>query len=323
MAALNSQVLAVTWKVQSNKPSGGALLALEQHLANDIEIETQGDLILDIRPENGHVGLREAFNALRRGYIDAMFMTPQYWGGADPVFPIMGDLVAAWNSPEQYIYWLKHKGGIKHLEAAYQRFGLKLVGYIIAPAESLIATVPVANISDIKGQVMRTPPGMITDFFQLLGARTRNITTSKIASSIATKKVSIADLSNIVLNNKLQVYQHAKHTNYPGFHSMPLYDFVVNQKSWDALPLIQQHRLKNAMLHWQELNYKTTQKELEAVKISLDRQQVTVYQWEPTEIIKARKKAVLVWDKYAKKSPRAFELIQELKNWLKESGNIE
>lgn len=70
--------LSQIWKVQSNKPEEGLFFAFEQQLAIDVSVQTQGALILDVRSDNGHVGVREAFNALRLGKIDGMFMSPQY-----------------------------------------------------------------------------------------------------------------------------------------------------------------------------------------------------------------------------------------------------
>ncbi len=323
LSSLSLNAQPVTWKVQSNKPKDGVLFSVELLVAKEIAADTQGNLLLDVRSGNGHVGQREAFNALRLGKIDAMFMSPQYWGGADPVFPIMGDLVAAWDSPEQYFYWLNDEGGIKYLEAAYQRFGLKLIGYVVAPTESLVSRIPIANIDDIKGKVMRTPPGMITDFFQLIGARTRNISVPKIAASLLNGKVAIADLSHIAVNNASGVYKQSKHTNYPGFHSSPLYDFVVNQKAWDALSSFHQKSIKNALLHWRVINYKTNQQELEGALKSLQEQGVTIHHWDEQEIKKARKIAIQVWDKYGAKSDEAKVLITELKQWLKTIGNID
>jgi TRAP-type mannitol/chloroaromatic compound transport system substrate-binding protein len=322
MQIFSANAQSVTWKVQSNKPADGILFSFEKHLAKDITKLTKNTLIFDLRSGNDPVGVREAFNALRLGKIDAMFMSPQYWGGADPVFPIMGDLVAAWDSPEQYFHWLNDKGGIKHLEAAYLRFGLKLVGYVVAPTESLVSKVAIADINDIQGQVMRTPPGMISDFFQLLGARTRNLTASKVTQALTDGKITIADLSHISMNSELGLYKQAKHTNYPGFHSAPLYDFVVNQKAWDALTAEQQDVVSDALLHWRVISYKANQEGVNQILASLKQQGVTIHRWDKLEIKKARTIAIAVWDKYAAKSDHAKALITELKQWLKVIGNI-
>ncbi|EPJ45513.1 MAG: hypothetical protein OFPI_36590 [Osedax symbiont Rs2] len=313
----------IVWKIQSNKPQGSSLLQIEQQMMDQIKRESNGELIFDLRSNNGFVEHRAAYNAVRTGEIDAMLMTPSYWVGADPVFAIMGDLVAAWNSPAQYLRWLVEFQGIAYLERAYRRVGLKLLGFTVSPAESLIATRPIANIDDFKGLVMRAPPGMISDFFQLLGARPRNIAGNKVLAALQRKRIDMADFSDLAVNNQLGAYRWAKYTNYPGFHSMPLYDFVAREKSWNQLSKQQQRIVMNAVARWQSLAYKVSSKELEHAKHRVIAQGVTLHHWSASELKRARQHAVQIWDKHANKSAAAKALITDLKHWLVTEGNID
>jgi len=313
----------VVWKIQSNKPQGSSLLYIEQKMMDQIKRGSNGELIFDLRSDNGFVEHRGAYNAVRTGEIDAMLMTPSYWVGADPVFAIMGDLVGAWNSPAQYLRWLVQFQGIAYLHRAYQRVGLKLLGFTVSPAESLIATKPMANIDDFKGLVMRAPPGMISDFFQLLGARPRNISGNKVLAALQRGRIDMADFSDLATNNQLGAYRWAKYTNYPGFHSMPLYDFVVREKSWNKLSKQQQQIVMQAVKQWQSVAYKVSAKELEQAKSRVIAQGVTLHKWNKAELKRARQHAVKVWDKHANKSDAAKALITDLKLWLVGEGNID
>jgi TRAP-type C4-dicarboxylate transport system substrate-binding protein len=321
---LTSNVTAkpIIWKVQSNKPAGGVLFTIEQQLAEEIAFATKGELLLIVKPEGGFIGIRESFNGLRKGDINAMFMTPQYWGGADPIFTILGDLVAAWNSPEQYRRWLSEQNGIRYLENAYDKFGLKLISYTIAPAESIVSKVPIASIDDFKGKVIRSPPGMISDFFSALGARPRNITVAKISNALEKGQISMADFSNLVHNHHLNQYEIAKYTNYPGFHSMPLYDFVVRKAAWNALKSEHKLAVKKVMAKWDSVIYNSTHFQLEEVLKTIKKDGVTVHRWDESEIRAARRLAVNVWDNYGRKNHTAKRIIVELKLWLKVIGNI-
>lgn len=312
----------IVWKVQSNKPAAGVLFTIEQQLAEEIAFETKGELILVVKPEGGFLGIREAFNGLRKGSIEGMFMTPQYWGGADPVFTVLGDLVAAWDSPAQYRRWLSEQKGIRYLESAYERYGLKLISYTIAPSESIVSTTPIANVSDFKGKVIRSPPGMISDFFAALGARPRHLTVAKISPALANGRINMADFSNLVHNYHLNQYKVAKYTNYPGFHSMPLYDFVVRKEAW--LGLSDEHKLavKKVMNRWDKIIYNSTHFHLQKVLKLTEKEGVTVHRWNKSEIRAARRLAVSVWDNYARKNRTAKQIITELKQWLKSIGNI-
>lgn len=312
----------IIWKVQSNKLAGSLQLKLEQQLAQTIAMKSNQQLIIRIKPENGFVGLRQGFTAARLGEIDGLLMSPQYWGGADPVFAIMGDLVAAWKSPAQYRYWLEKQQGIRHLRASYLRQGLVLIGYMVSPTESLVSMQPIAKLADFKNRLMRTPPGMVTEFFKSLGAKPRQITIAQVAPGLTAGQIQTADYSNLVVNHYVGLYQQAKYTNYPGFHSMPLLDFVVNLKTWHALDPTLQEVVIQATQQWQTGLDNAYRAHIQEVLQSLDNEGVIVQSWTPRELILAREQAIKVWDNYANKSIRANVLIEELKAWLIKIGNI-
>lgn len=312
----------IVWKIQTNKPDSTTLLTSEQDMMLDIKRQSKGQLDFVLKSAAGYVKPREAYNAVRTGEIDAMLMTPSYWAGANPVFAIMGDLVAAWNSPNQYLKWLNESGGIKHLERAYQSVGLKLLGYTVGSAESLVATKPIANVSDLQGLVMRSPPGMINQLFQLLGVKTRNIPAQKILESLKRNRIDMSDISDLAVNLQFGAYDIAKHTNFPGFHSMPLYDFVVRQQSWDQLTKQQQAIIKRAVTNWQRQSLASAGAlQRKAVK-GAKAKGVQLYRWDNDNLILVRKQAIKIWDQYAQKSSAASVLIKELKAWLKAEGNI-
>jgi len=313
----------VTWKIQTNKPHASSLFKIEQQMLQNIELDTASALKFDLKGRNGFVNNRSAYNALRTGEIDAMFMTPSYWANADPVFAIMGDLVAAWDNPQQYSRWLSSANGIRYLDEAYARVGLKLLGYSIATPESLIARKPIPNVNALQGLTIRTPPGMISDFFKLLGARVKNISGSKVLISLEQKRIDVADFSDLSVNNQMGAYRIVKHTNYPGFHSMPLYDFVVNLQRWNKLSNKQKEIVLKAVQQWQSKAYTVSQEELLEAKKEVLAQGVTLHTWSTDELKKARQKATIVWDKYSAKSDKAKALINELKLWLISEGNLD
>jgi len=313
----------IVWKIQTNKPSSSYLFLIEQQMMQQIELESSAELTFDLKGENGFVNPRSAYNALRTGNIDAMLMTPSYWGSADPVFAIMGDLVAAWNSPQQYLKWLDKSNGIKHLQNAYERVGLLLIGYCVGTAESLISRTPIADADSLDGIIMRTPPGMISDFFRLLGAKVKNISGGKVLQALEQKRIQAADFSDLAINQQMGAYRIAKYSNYPGFHSMPLYDFVVRKQSWNQLTNKQKDIVLSAVKQWQSKAYAITQTHMATAVMKVLSQGVTLHTWHHLELKKARQSAKIVWDKYATKSDQAKQLIAELKRWLIIEGNID
>ena len=79
----------------------------------------------------------------------------------------------------------------------------------------------------------------------------------------------------------------------------------------------------NAIQVWQSSAYKASRKKLEKTKKLVLAQGVTIHQWSELELKRARQQATIVWDKYASKSVAAKKLIDELKRWLQNEGNLD
>ncbi|NQZ32321.1 MAG: TRAP transporter substrate-binding protein DctP [Oceanospirillaceae bacterium] len=317
------QAQVITWKVQSNKAVSSQRFALEQAFAKEVSELSDQQLIIKVSAAGGYVPIRSSFNAVRKDVIQAMFMSPMYWGAADPIFYILGDLVAAWQKPSHYQQWLEQAGGINYLHSAYSAFDLKLIGYAISPVESFVSSVPLYNINSFVGKKIRTAPGMVYDYFKLVGAKPRLISLNQVNKALKKKSVTIADYSNIVVNFHDGLHHHIKHTNFPGFHSMPLNDFVVSEKAWASLNTTQQGAVKVAIEHWVEALNAYYQKETQMALIALKNDGVAIYHWNEHDITQARNLAVQVWDSYAVKSDTAMKALGELKLWLNKPSKRE
>ncbi|MEM5528919.1 TRAP transporter substrate-binding protein DctP [Gammaproteobacteria bacterium AS21] len=312
----------VIWNIQSNKIASSIQFHLEQRSMARIKELSDGELVFNVVPVDSIFAAKSTFNAVRSAKVEGMFMSPQFWGGADIVFTIYGDLVAAWETQDQYRQWLEQEQGIRYLQATYHRFGLHQVGYMVSPMESIISQTPIANLADFAGKNIRTPPGMITDFFRLLGAKPKQMSISQVMESLENHRISMADYSNIVVNEKAGLYGLAKHTNFPGFHSMSLLDFVVNKKAWDSLTPEHQKIVNIVIKDWEKsLDEELELKQQQVVRLLVS-QGVTLYRWDEKELKKARNIAQQVWHKYALKSPEASNVISQLMAWLKLNGNI-
>jgi len=319
---VQAQQQPIVWNIQSNKLAGSVQFKLEQQTMARVAELSDGELQFNVVSIDSLFFAKSTFNAVRFGKIQGMFMTPQYWGGANVVFSIYGDLVAAWESPDQYKQWLEQEGGITGLEEIYHRYGLHQVGYMITPTESIVSTVPIENLDDFAGKNIRTPPGMVADFFSLLGAKPKQMSMAQVIDSLANHRIHMTDYSNVLVNEKVGLYGVAKHTNYPGFHSMALIDFVVNKKAWDELKPRHKEIVNTVIRGWEQSLDQELELQLEQVLLRLKSQGVIFHQWDTKELKKARNIAKMVWQEYAQKSPEAQEVISKLMAWLKKNGNI-
>lgn len=314
------------WKVQSHKPESSIFHQnFKKFVVTPINKELKGRLQIRLfaQGENQLHSNRSGFSAVRHGRVAGRFSATMYWGGADPVFSIAGDLIAAWESEEDFFDWFDNFGGEEFVQNAYARYNSYFVGYALSPHESLVAKFPITDIESLKGKRIRTPPGSMGHaFFQALGAVSRPFTLSKVPNSFPRSVIDAADYSTISLNLQEGVYKHAKHTNYPGFHSLPVLEFVVNLQQWNKLSLEDKSVIKKHVKHWQKMNTIVV-KELEPKHIAeLEAQGVTLHKWSQLEKRKARKIAIKVWDKFTQKSPQAKAVVESIKQWLRDNNKL-
>ena len=72
--------------------------------------------------------------------------------------------------------------------------------------------------------------------FEELGASPIVMDFNEIFTALETGIIDGADAANLTNNIGLGLYDIAKHTNYPGFHSMPADHLACRKDVWDAMP---------------------------------------------------------------------------------------
>ena len=132
--------------------------------------------------------------------------------------------------------------------------------------------------------------------------------------------IDATDYSVPTLNYALGLHKVAKYFNYPGFHSLPQGDFVVNKKAWDALPPDIQAILKTAVRDWCiDFSQRLRISDSEAVT-AMKAAGAEPIQWSEENLAKARAIVSEVWDEWAKKSPECAEAIKLQRDFIKKLG---
>lgn len=315
------------WRIQSHKNSDSILdVNFIKYFIEPVNKELKGKLKIELYSQDSEevlFGNKESFSAVKHGIIDGRLSSPMYWGSIDPVFAILGDLVGAWESTDEYLSWYSEENGFELFQKAYSKHNTHFVGFTLTPHESLVSRAPIRNIKDLKNHVMRTPPGsMADDFFKELGANTRPIGMPQVKNSFELNKIILADYSTIGENLNEGLYDIAFHTNYPGFHSLPVIEFVVNKDSWNQLTNNQKQIVLKHSIIWRTQNIKKM-KELDKIALKkMKDKNIKIYKWSSNEIKRSRKVASRVWTKYAKKNKLSKEVIQSISQWLQKNDKL-
>ena len=296
--------------------------SLAAEFIEDVTVMSDGNIEIEMFYTGAVVKAAETFDAAVTGILDCDMTGGAYQVGKNPAFQFTGDLNGGYADPYQQYSWLLHGGGYDALNKLYNPQEMEFVGWWIPGPESLVSTKPISGVDDLKGWKFRAPPGVITNIFDNLGASPIVMDFNEIFTALETGIIDGADASTIANNVGLGLYDIGKHTNYPGFHSMPADHLACRKDIWDDMPDSHKRILKVGM---QSLALKTTTKqdiEMQKAAAVLRAQGVTLYTWPEEEMAKYRAAVATTWVEYAT-TPEAKELLAAHLDFLKEIGAIE
>ncbi len=285
----------------------------------DVTAMSNGEIEIEMFYASSVVKSAETFDAAATGILDCDMTGGSYQTGKNPAFQFAGDLNGGYANPYQQMAWLLHGGGYDKLNELYNAHGMEFIGWWIPGPESLSSTKPIRSVEDFKNWKFRSPPGVITLIFKNLGASPIVMDFNEIFTALETGIIDGADAANLTNNIGLGLYDIAKHTNYPGFHSMPADHLACRKDIWDAMPAHHKAIMKVAM---QALALKnTTINEVKNAQnsVKLREKGVNLYEWSPEEMGKYRAAVQKAWGEFAT-TPEAKSLLESHLSFLRGMG---
>lgn len=307
-------------RVQAHLPADSPPGRLIARFVDDVEVMSNGDIDIEMNYGASVVKGPETFDAAVDGVLDCDMTTGSYQTGKNAAFQFVGDIMGGYSNPFEQLSWLYYGGGEKHANDLYNKYGMHLVGWYIHGMESLGSTKPLRGPADLKGWKFRLPGGMGHEIFAEMGATPVNMSFGEAVTALDKGAVEGADASNIATNDAIGLYDKAKHTNYPGFHSMPSDHLACNKEVWDALPRHHKRIIETAM---QKLALHTaldTQVKVTETAARLPSKGVTLYDWSAEDRAAFRAAAQKAWGNWAKKSPEAKALVDSHIAFMKKLG---
>jgi TRAP-type C4-dicarboxylate transport system substrate-binding protein len=301
-------------KLQASSAAGSFSMKYYERWIPKLEAMTYGNLKVDIRPSKSVVPHRETPQAVAAGILQGDLNAVAYFAGRDPVFGIMGDLIAGYDTPEQKQMFFRFGGGVEILQKAYDKhFGgkIKVIGAGPFAKEAFVSTVPIRTVEDLKGLKLRSPEGMAAEVFRRAGAAPTSIPFPELYTALEKKVVDAADASSYTNNHSLGFNKIAKFPLYPGIHSMAVIQFVINKGVWDDIGPNGQAALETwyyAM--WPDLTRATDiedRKLVAADRAGEGTPGIEIIDWSAEERKKFRTLAQGAWEDLSKQSPLAKE----------------
>ena len=288
---------------------------------DNIQKMSGGEIQIEMHYASAVVKSVETFDAAAGGILDCDMTGGAYQVGKNPAFQFVGDIMGGYDTPYQQLSWLYYGGGLEAAQGLYNKYGMELVGWWIPGPESLSSTRPVRNADDFKDWKFRSPPGLATKIFAKLGAKPIVLDFNEVFTSLESGIIDGADASGLANNVGLGLYDIAKHTNYPGFHSMPSDHLACNKSVWDAMPDKHKTIMKVAM---ESLALHTAMRnEVSNTEAAADlrKKGVNLYDWSTEDRQKFRAAAQASWPEFAS-TPEAKALVKSHIDFLTKLGLV-
>lgn len=294
---------------------------LAAQYVDNIQVMSGGDIQVEMFYSSSVVKSVETFDAAATGILDCDFTGGAYQTGKNPAFQFVGDISGGYATPYQQLSWLYYGGGLEAAQELYNKYDMQLIGWWTGGQESLVSNKPLRNVEDFKGWKFRSPPGMITLVFEELGASPIVMDFTEIFTALETGIIDGADATSLANNKGLGLYDISKHTNFPGFHSMPSDHLACNKVVWDGMP--EEHR-RIMSVAMESLALRTAlqvEKGNAEAAAALLEEGVTMYEWNKSDMDEFRTAAQAAWPKFAT-TPEAKALLASHMAYLDQLGLV-
>ena len=321
---------AKTLELQASQNSGDFTLQyLQKNWIPKVEVMSGGSLKLEVHPTRSVVPHRETIDAVGVGILDGDLNAVSYFSGRDPVFAMIGDLIAGYDNPDQVQTWCMNAGGKEILQKAYDKYTngkVHVVGCGPYAREALVSKAPIRGVADFAGVKIRSPEGLAAEVFKRAGATPVSLPFSEVYTSLEKGIVDAADASAYVNNASIGMHKIAHYPIYPGIHSQAVLQFIVNKDTWNGLTDAERAILET----WYIAAYTDLRRaaDLEDRKAAAkDRAGEgtikEVVDWPQSERDKFREIARGAWEDFAAKSPLAREAYNAHVEFMKDYGLLQ
>ncbi len=309
-----------TLRIQTHQSLESPSGQLAAEFVKNVEEMSDGEIQIEMFYSSAVVKSAEAFDAAASGILHCEMTNGSYQTGKNPAFQFVADVMGGYDTPLQFLSWIEHGGGEEQINALYNAHGMEFVGAWVGGQESLNSTRPIAGVDDLKNFKFRSPPGMESQIFASLGAKPVVMDFTEIFTALETGIIDGADASSLANNVGLGIYDIAKHTTYPGFHSMSADHLACSTSVWNDMPAKHRAIIDTAM---DALALKTMMRVLVdngEAKAMLPAKGVTFYNWSEEDRATFRAAAKDAWDDWAKKTPETAAIVESHKAFIKRIG---
>ena len=309
-----------TLRIQNHFAPESTTGRLIDEFVESVHAMSGDDIQIEMFDSSAVVDSAETFDAAATGILDCDMTNGSYQTGKNPAFQFVADTMGGYDTPLDFHAWVRYGGGREQIQGLYEANGMQFIGNYVAGQESLNSTTPLRGPEDLVDWKFRSPPGMESEIFAELGASPVVMDFTEIFTALETGIIDGADASSLANNVGMGIYDIAKHTTYPGFHSMSADHLACNKTVWDGLPAPHQAIITAAVDQLALKLMQLTIVENGEALTNLPEQGVTIYDWAQEDRVAFREAALATWDSWAEKTPETAAIVESHKAFIDRIG---
>jgi TRAP-type mannitol/chloroaromatic compound transport system substrate-binding protein len=238
---------AVTWKVASMYPAAWPVVGESgTYFTGQVTAATAGRFKVEFSEPGVLVPALEAFDAVSKGTVDALWSSSRHWAGKIPAAALFSS-VPFGPAPAEYLGWIYQGGGLLLWQELYAKHNVRPIPCGLAPASGGGWFLDDLKRPDqLRGMKLRMD-GMSGSVFGKLGATVLELAPEDVISALEKGVLQGAGASVPALDEKLGFQKVAKHAYFPGWQQRALLlELVVNLDKWKALAPADQQMIESA-----------------------------------------------------------------------------
>jgi len=274
---------------------------------------TNGEVEVKVFWPNQLVKVKEAYTAVSKGMVDAVYAASLYFGGIVPA--VKSEFMPmTWPSPE-VAFDLYYKGGyVELLRKANAKKGVRYLGPVYTGSFGFMTNFEVTGLDSLKGKKIRA---MSVD-----AALIKELGASPVAMA---GTEMYAAMQRGTIDGIIYPYQALDTYNFyevttcvvlPGIHTPAPVDVYFNQKLWKSLSPENQKALDKAC---KDTCYQSVLASAAYDKLGMDtakKHNIKIFTFNAADQAKLRAMARKDWKRAAEKSPELKEAVALMEKYL-------
>lgn len=281
--------------------------------ARKVDKYTNGEVEVKLFWPNQLVKVKEAYTAVAKGMVDALYAASIYYGGIVPASK-SEFLPITWASPEDAYDLFYNFGYMELLREANSAKGVWLLGTTFSGSMGFMTNFEVTGLDSFQGKKIRAMSADAS-LVRELGASPVAMPGTEMYAAMKRGTIDGVIYPYYIINT-YKFFEVTTCVVLPGVHTPNMVDMYMNQKLWQSLPPQFQVALERACQEVCLLSALWSEKWNHDAMITAKNKNIKIMELSEAEQAKLRAMAREDWKKTAAQSPELQKAVALIEQYL-------